>query len=71
MASNARVRNLSTTVRFLLKLVKLLSQMVASSTFFKLTPLERAAIIALQNAIDAVLSLLPAPGDDQDPTTLT
>ena len=64
-----RVRNLSSVVRFMLKLLKLASGLLASKTSEKLTPAERNAIVALQMAIDALLLLLPAPGNDDDPST--
>ena len=64
-----RVRNLSSIVRFMLKLLKLVSGLLASKTSERLTPAERNAVIALQMAIDALLILLPSPGDDDDPST--
>lgn len=67
--SGGRVRNLSSVVRFMLKLLKLVSGLLASKTSDKLTAAERNAMIALQMAIDALLLLLPAPGDDNDPST--
>lgn len=68
--SAGRVRNLSSIVRFMLKLLRLVSGLLASKTSDKLTPAERNAVIALQMAIDALLLLLPAPGDDSDPSTV-
>ena len=68
--SAGRVRNLSSVVRFMLKLLKLVSGLLASKTSERLTPAERNAVIALQMAIDALLLLLPSPGDDSDPSTV-
>ena len=67
--SQGRVRNLASVVRFMLKLLRLVSGLLASKTSEKLTPAERNAAIALQMAIEALLVLLPAPGDDNDPST--
>ena len=64
-----RVRNLSSIVRFMLKLLRLLAGLLASKTSDKLTQQERNAIVALQMAIEALLVLLPAPGNDDDPST--
>lgn len=64
-----RVRNLSSIVRFMLKLLRLLAGLLASKTADKLTPQERNAAVALQMAIEALLVLLPAPGSDDDPST--
>lgn len=67
--SLGRVRNLSSVVRFMLKLLRLVSGLLASKTSDKLTAQERNAVVALQMAIEALLILLPAPGDDSDPST--
>ena len=64
-----RVRNLSSVVRFMLKLLRLLAGLLASKTADKLTQQERNAVVALQMAIEALLVLLPAPGSDDDPST--
>ena len=65
-----RVRNLASVVRFMLKLLRLLAGLLASKTADKLTPQERNAVVALQMAIEALLVLLPAPGNDDDPSTV-
>ena len=65
-----RVRNLSSVVRFMLKLLRLVAGLLASKTADKLTPQERNAVVALQMAIEALLILLPAPGNDDDPSTV-
>jgi hypothetical protein len=67
---NARVRNLSSATRTIARLIRFLAGMIASSTFLKLTAAERAAVEALKAACDAVLALLPAPGTDNDPSTV-
>lgn len=65
-----RVRNLSSIIRFMLKLLRLAAGLLASRTSDKLTAQERNAIVALQLAIDALLALLPAPGEDDSPATV-
>lgn len=65
-----RVRNLSSIIRFMLKLLRLAAGLLASRTSEKLTAQERNAIVALQLAIDALLALLPAPGEDDSPATV-
>lgn len=64
-----RVKNLSATVRLVSKLVRLILEMVASSTFVRLTEAERQAIQALLAALQAFEALLPAPGTDDSPKT--
>lgn len=68
---NARVYGLATIIRNSVKIVAVIGRTLASSTFFRLTPAERAAVEALLVAIQALLELLPAPGDDSDPGTTT
>lgn len=66
----ARVRNLASVVRFVLKVLRLVAGLLASRTSDRLTEQERNAIIALQLAIEALLVLLPAPGTDDSPATV-
>lgn len=69
LPSSARVKNLSSVLRFCLKLLQLIVGLLSSRTAERLTPSERAAIAALQTAIEAVLLILPAPGVDDNPAT--
>lgn len=65
----ARVRNLSSVIRFALKLIRLIAGLLASQTSNRLSQAERNALAALQVAIEALLALLPAPGEDSSPGT--
>lgn len=69
MFPEGRVRNLASIIRYGLKLLRLLAGALASSTSTKLTAQQRAALEALQLAIEALLVLLPAPGTDDSPET--
>lgn len=66
---NSRVRNLASILRFALKTLKLIAGLLASRSADKLTEQERSAIVAFQLAIEALLALLPAPGEDDSPAT--
>ena len=66
---SARVRNLSSIIRFSLRLIQLIAGLIASKTAERLTPAEKNALSALQVAIEALLALLPAPGSDDNPAT--
>ena len=65
----SRVRNLSSIIRFSLRLIQLIAGLIASKTAERLTPAEKNALSALQVAIEALLALLPAPGSDDNPAT--
>lgn len=65
----SRVRNLSSIIRFSLRLIQLIAGLIASKTSDRLTAAEKQALTALQIAIEALLALLPAPGDDDNPST--
>lgn len=67
--ATSRVRNLSSVIRFALKLIRLLAGLLASQTSNRLSQAERNALAALQIAIEALLALLPAPGEDDNPAT--
>lgn len=65
----SRVRNLSSIIRISLRLIQLIAGLIASKTSDRLTAAEKQALAALQVAIEALLALLPAPGNDDNPAT--
>lgn len=69
MAKNP-VFGLGTIVRLLGALAARVAKFVAQGKHLKLTVQERAALLALSAALDAIILLFPLPGDDNDPSTV-
>jgi hypothetical protein len=63
------VRNLSSFLVIVGKLIVHGSKLVVAKKYNQITPAERAAIEALIQAAEILLSLLPIPGTDNDPQT--
>lgn len=69
--SDVKVANLANSVRFAARLLRTMLKLISARNYDKMTEAERAAVEGIIAALQILLVLLPAPGEDDNPATST